>query len=154
MVNIGIVGVGRISAKHIRGIYEAGNAAIAAICDIDTERLHTVGEQLGIPASHRFIDYNDLIACADVDAVEVCTPNHLHVPIALAAARAGKHVQVEKPLGLCAEQEGITELLRTVEEKKLVNMMDFSYRFKDAVRYAKEFLRQGKLGKLLNVNIE
>ncbi len=153
MVKIGIIGMGRISRKHIAGIKEYGNAVITAICDIDTEKLNEVGESLGIPEAYRFTDYLDLINCDEVEAVEICTPNYLHVPMATAAAKAGKAVQVEKPLGLSLN-DGIDELTRVIEEKGVVNMMDFSYRFKEAVRYAKKLIDDGRLGKIVNVNIE
>lgn len=153
MVKIGIIGLGRISAKHISGIKAAGGAKIVAVCDIDAQKLKETGDMLGIQEEYRFIDYHDLVICSEVEAVEICTPNYLHVPMATAAAKAGKHIQVEKPLGI-SRNDGIDELLEIVSTKKLVNMMDFSYRFKDAVRYAKRLIKQGKLGKLLNVNIE
>lgn len=153
MIKIGIVGLGRISNQHIEGIQAAGNAKITAVCDIDKEKLQTVGDKLSIPTGYRFTDYNDLINCKEVDAVEICTPNYLHVPIATAAAKAGKHIEVEKPLGISAS-DGIDELMKVVKENNVVNMMDFSYRFKDAVRYAKHLIENGKLGKLINVNIE
>lgn len=153
MVKIGIIGVGRISAQHISGIKEFGNAEITAICDIDTEKLKTVGDELNIPEEYRFTDYFDLINCSEVQAVEICTPNYLHVAMATAAAKARKPVQVEKPLGISATK-GIDELVSAIDENDVINMMDFSYRFKSAVRYAKDLIEQGKLGKLLNVNIQ
>lgn len=154
MVKLGIIGVGRVAlAHHVNGILSYGKAKITAICDIDEEKLKTVGDDLNIPKSHRFTDYNDLIHCSDVDAVEICTPNYLHVRMALAAVKAGKPVEVEKPLGLSMD-DGIAELEREVKKSGVVNMMDFSYRFKDAVRYAKSLIEKGKLGKIINVNIE
>lgn len=153
MVKIGIIGVGRISAVHIGGIKRAGNAQITAVCDIDEEKLKRAGDELGIPEEYRFTDYHDLIACPEVEAVEICTPNYLHVPMAIDVVKAGKPVEVEKPLGISGE-EGIPELMAALEEKQVPNMMCFSYRFMPAVRYAKHLIEEGKLGKIINVNIE
>ncbi|MEE0883840.1 MAG: Gfo/Idh/MocA family oxidoreductase [Faecalimonas sp.] len=153
MVKLGIIGVGRISNVHIAGIKEAGTAQITAICDVDEEKLKTAGEQLGIPEEYRFKDYHDLINCPEVEAVEICTPNYLHVPMAIDVVKAGKPVEVEKPLGI-SSNEGIPELMAAIEEKKVPNMMCFSYRFMPAVRYAKHLIEEGKLGKIINVNIE
>ena len=153
MVKIGIIGLGRISSRHITGIQESGKAVITAICDIDEEKLKTVGDTLGIPEEYRFTDYNDLINCDEVEAVEICTPNYLHVPMATAVAKAKKSVEVEKPLGISAT-DGIDELMKAIDENGVVNMMNFSYRFMNAVRYAKHLIEDGKLGTLLNVNIE
>ena len=153
MLKIGIIGVGRISAVHIAGIKRAGTANITAICDIDESKLKSVGDQLGIPEEYRFTDYHDLIACSEVEAVEICTPNYLHVPMATDVVKAGKPVNVEKPLGT-AYENGIPELLEALKEHPVTNMTCFSYRFMPAVRYAKHLIDEGKLGKIINVNIE
>lgn len=153
MVKIGIIGVGRIAGGHIFGIKKAGGAEITAICDIDKEKLKKVGDELGIPEAYRFTDYHDLIQCREVEAVEICTPNYLHVPMATAAVKAGKNVEVEKPLGIAVNDE-MTELLEEIEKQKVVHMMCFSYRFTPAVRYAKHLIDKGVLGKIINVNIE
>ena len=153
MLKLGIIGLGRISAVHINGIEKVSDAKITAVCDIDADKLKTVGDKLGIPEEYRFTDYNDLIACDEVDAVEICTPNYLHVPMATAVAKAGKPVEVEKPLGVSAV-DGIEDLTKAIQENNVVNMMCFSYRFMPAVRYAKHLIEKGILGKLLNVNIQ
>lgn len=153
MIRVGIIGVGRISAMHISEVGKLDDAKVTAICDIDEEKLKTKGDQIGIPEHLRFTDYHELIQCSEVDVVEICTPNYLHVPMAIAAVKAGKAVEVEKPLGI-AVSEDMKELMQLLQEKNVVNMMSFSYRFKAAVRYAKHLLEKGMLGKILNVNIE
>lgn len=154
MLRIGIVGAGNIACNiHIPEINACPDGELVALCDIDEAKLKAAGERFGIPEHMRFTDYNDLINCPEVDAVEVCTPNHLHVPIALAAVKAGKPVEVEKPLTTACNSE-MEELVAEIEKKNVVNMMCFSYRFKSAVRYAKHLIDQGKLGKIVNVNIE
>lgn len=154
MIKIGIIGVGRVAVNHhISGLKSVKDAKITAICDIDENKLKEVGDSLNIPEKYRFIDYNDLINCDEVQAIEICTPNYLHVEMALAAVKAGKPVEVEKPLGLSVN-DGMDELAREIKKSGVVNMMDFSYRFKDAVRYAKSLIERGKLGNIVNVNIE
>ena len=153
MLNIGIIGVGRISGMHIGQIKKYDTARISAICDIDETKLQEVGDRLNIPQSHRFTDYRELISCPDVDAVEICTPNHLHVPFALEAVRAGKAVEVEKPLSTFYK-DGVAELLKALEESGTPNMICFSKRFFPPVRYAKELIESGKLGQIINVSVE
>ena len=154
MVRIGVVGTGGIACNvHIPEILKCPEGKLVAICDIDEEKLRAAGEKFNIPENMRFKNYMDLINCPEVDAVEVCTPNHLHVPIALAAVKAGKHVEVEKPLTTESNPE-MAELLSEIEKRGVVNMMSFSYRFKSAVRYAKHLIDEGRLGKIVNVNIE
>lgn len=153
MIGIGIIGVGGIADKvHIPGINEAEDGQLVAICDTDKKRLNGIGDKYNIPQNRRFENYLDLIACSEVDAVEVCTPNYLHVPMAQAAAKAGKPINVEKPLST-----NLTEAKKlgdTLLENSVPNMMCFSYRFKPAVRYAKEILNRGLLGDILSVNVE
>ena len=153
MLKIGIIGVGRRSGGHIEGIRISGKAVVTAICDINEKVLNEVGDRLGIPGNRRFTDYKALVDCSDVEAVERCTPNYLHVPMALYAAKAGKPVEVEKPLAASYNDE-VDELTELLQKGNIVNMMCFSYRFKPAVRYAKHLIDEGKLGKLINVNIE
>ncbi len=152
-IRIGIVGVGGIAnGAHIPPLQACADCQITAVCDIDQERLDKAGDKLGLDAAHRFHDYHDLIACADVDAVEVCTPNYLHVPIALEVVKAGKKLNCEKPLALSgAEAESLEKALEAKQEKA---MMCFSYRFKPAVRYAKKLMEDGALGKVLGVSVE
>lgn len=152
-LRIGIIGVGNIAnGAHLGGLSKCENAKVTAICDIDEKRLQETGDKLSLDEAHRFRDYRDLIACGDVDAVEICTPNYLHVPMALDVVRAGKKLNVEKPLALSAAEA--ETLQKALEEKGEEAMMCFSYRFFPAVRYAKKLLESGVLGKLLGVQVE
>ena len=98
-LRIGIIGAGGIANNaHIPQIEKSAGGVVTAICDTDPVALARTGDRLGLDENHRFTNYEDLIACSDVDAVEICTPNYLHVPMAVAAVKAGKPVNVEKPL--------------------------------------------------------
>lgn len=149
---IGIVGVGSIACgRHIPELLAIDNCQITAICDIDENRLITVGDQLGIPHELRFTDYNDLIASTQVDAVEICTPNHLHIPIATAAVKYGKPVNIEKPLSINLAE--CQPLIHALQENPVENMMCFTYRFMPAIRYAKWILDKGLIGDIINVDV-
>jgi len=113
------------------------------------EKLATVGEKLGIDQAHRFSDYRELIVCPEVDAVTIATPNHLHVDMALAALAAGKAFDCEKPLGLTPEDTG--RLVEALKEKPIPHMINFSYRFIPAARYARDLIQKGKIGKIYHV---
>ena len=141
MLKIGIIGVGSIARNvHIPGIIASDDAVITAICDINPDNLKKIGDDLKLDDAHRFADYNDLISCEDVEAVEICTPNHLHVIIAQEAMKAGKPVNIEKPLSVNYTEASKLETL--LKEKNVPNMMCFSYRFRPAVRYAKELIEK------------
>ena len=118
MVRIGIVGVGGIAQSvHIKELKTYEDVKITAVCDIHEETLNKVGDDLNIPAEYRFTDYNDLVNCDIVDAVEICTPNHLHVEIATAVAKKGKAVEIEKPLAL--RYEDTFELVEILKNNSL-----------------------------------
>lgn len=151
-LRIGIIGTGRISHVHSYDILHSENGVIQAICDIDEAKLNSCGEEWGVPEKYRFTNYVDLINCPEVDAVEICTPNCLHVPIAKEVIKAGKPVNVEKPIA-CSYDE-LPSLYEELEKNKVPNMMCFSYRFRPAVRYAKELMEKGTIGDIVNINIE
>ena len=152
-VRIGLIGCGGIArGAHLPRLAEIEDCEIAALCDIDKAALDRAAEKYGVPPERRFTDYRDLVACPEVDAVEVCTPNSLHVPCALAAVEAGKPVSVEKPLSVSCE--AAQPLLDLLEQKPVVSMMCFSYRFLPAVQYARHLLAQGLLGDIVSVSVE
>ena len=151
-VKIGIVGVGFIAGyAHIPKLQKMEAVEITAICDIDPKQLAAIGDLYEIPASRRFTDYRELINSDAVDAVEICTPNDVHMEIAVAALKAGKPVNIEKPIAINAAQA--EQIARAQQEASLPAMMCFSYRFMPAVRYCKDMLNKGVLGKILSVNV-
>lgn len=153
MIRIGIIGCGGIAnGRHITELLNIKECKITALCDINPGALEKTAARLQLDPSHCFIDYRELIDCEDVDAVEICTPNYLHVPMAEYAAEKKKPVHVEKPLALCAnETKHLKELL---EQNQIPNMMSFSYRFFPAVRYAKSILDKGLIGQVVSVHVE
>jgi predicted dehydrogenase len=152
-IKIGVIGLGGIAGgTHLPGIERCRDFELSALCDIDREKLDRMGERYGIGEAGRFTDYRDLIASAGVDAVDICTPNDCHVPIALEAVKAGKAYSLEKPLALNAG-EAETLAART-RERGVKNMICFSYRFKTAARYARHLVQSGVLGDLYHAYMQ
>ncbi len=152
MVRVGMIGLGNIArGRHLKELTQIKECKVTAICDIDPKAREWAVEHLGLDEAHCFENYEDLIACPEVDAVEICTPNYLHVPMAIAAAKAGKPINVEKPLSI--DYAHAEPLKAALEQNPVPNMMCFSYRFFPAVRFAKWILEQGQLGKIVNVDV-
>lgn len=150
MLRIGIIGLGGIGmGTHVLGIQLCPDAEITAVCDIVPEVLSKRADEIGIDESHRFTDYRDLIDCPDVDAVTIATPNDCHVEIALYAWRRGKPFDCEKPLGLNAADT--VRLADAIRERPVPHMLNFSYRFIPAARYARDLIREGKLGRIYHI---
>ncbi len=100
-LRIGIIGCGA-GVFHLRGYESEPRAKVVALAGLDTERCQRLAKQYEIPAIYG--DYRELLEVADIDAVSIAVPNHLHMPVAIAALEAGKHVLIEKPLARSAEE--------------------------------------------------
>lgn len=149
---IGIIGVGGIAnGAHIPGYLECEDSIITAICDINEKRLNSVGEKLQIPKEGRFIDYNDLLNSGLVDAVDICTPNHVHCEIANAAVDLGFPFSVEKPIGVNYKET--LELYKNVQKTKTPSFVCFSWRYRPYTRYVRDIVISGQLGNLYHIYI-
>src|SRR4029450_1563969 len=89
-------------------------------------------------------EFEALCAAPNVDAVIIATPNFTHKPIALAAARHGKHVMCEKPLGLNAAE--VREMYCSCRDAGVVHITAFTYRFAPSMRYMRHLVKSGSLG--------
>src|SRR5258708_3952682 len=123
-INIGAIGNGRISRIHdLPGVWKYDYAQVIAVCDLDTRRA-TDGKALvndyytkkygkpfdGVSVCH---DYREVIRNKDIDAVLISTPDHTHAMICIAAARAGKHIYMQKPASLTSSKGRIgSEIVR------------------------------------------
>lgn len=94
-LGVGVIGCG-VGQLHLQGFAQDPRVQVVALAGLDEDRCRELAATFGVLRVYR--DYQDLIADPDVQAVTVAVPNILHVPVALAALEAGKHVMVEKPL--------------------------------------------------------
>ena len=149
-IRMGVIGVGSIArGSHIAGIKRSPDAELVAVCDIVPKKLEEAAKDYGLDASRCFLDYENLLKCPDVDAVSICTPNDVHVPIALAAVKHGKPFAVEKPLSV--DGRSAKRLHEAVKAAGIPNMVCFSYRFRGAALYARDLIAEGRLGTLRHV---
>ncbi|MBM4047469.1 MAG: Gfo/Idh/MocA family oxidoreductase [Planctomycetes bacterium] len=93
-LGIGFIGCGEIAVATAKGLAMAQNARLAMAMDVSEALAKDMGEQYQAPFT---TDVDKLLASPDVHAVYIATPHHLHAPMAIKAAQAGKHVMVEKP---------------------------------------------------------
>jgi predicted dehydrogenase len=143
-IGVAMVGCGGIALQnHLPGFELCPQAKVVALCDSNPEVLERAKKQTGI--STGFIDYNNVLRQADVDAVVIATPNFTHAPIALAAIAAGKHVLCEKPIAMnLAEAK---QMLMAAEAAGIVHMTAFTYRFVPAMRYMAHLVKSGVIGR-------
>jgi predicted dehydrogenase len=137
----GIVGTGFIGAVHARSALLAG-ARLVGVTASTPERSARAASALG--ADRGFDSGEALIESADVDVVHICTPNHLHAPLAEAALAAGKHVVCEKPLAMDSGQaQGLVDAAAGAGTQATV---PFVYRYYPTVREARARVRAGSVG--------
>ncbi|ANS76600.1 oxidoreductase [Paenibacillus yonginensis] len=148
MIYYGIAGCGHIAAKHIEAIRRTEGAVLTAICDPDAKRLHEAAGRTGAAA---YATLGDMLAQEKkLDAVCICTPSGLHAEMAVMAARAGRHVVIEKPLALTVEDgEWIAKAVRQSGVKAAVVHPN---RYRPAVRELKAALDRGLFGRLGHVS--
>jgi UDP-N-acetylglucosamine 3-dehydrogenase len=139
-----IAGCGSIGRRHARVLRSMGVHA-PMICDPSEDQRRTLAEEVSV--GEQFADYGTALA-AGPEAVFVCTPTALHVPMALAAVQGGAHVLVEKPLS--ESEEGLDALRRALEERDKVLMVAFCFRFHEGLRRAKALVDEGRIGRLLS----
>ncbi|WP_100444008.1 Gfo/Idh/MocA family protein [Glycomyces xiaoerkulensis] len=136
-----IIGTGFMGRVHSHAITAAGGE-ITGISGSSPDRARQAADALRAPQI--FDDADEAIAAADV--VHVCTPNHLHAPIALAAIEAGKHVVCEKPLATDADTA--RAMTDAAEAAGVVAAVPFVYRFHPMVREARARVAAGGVGRL------
>ncbi|QII28193.1 Gfo/Idh/MocA family oxidoreductase [Stenotrophomonas maltophilia] len=142
-LGVAIVGTGMIGAVHRRAALLAG-ADIRGVAASSPQRALEVARSWNVPRAYRNIE--EVVADPQVQVVHVCTPNHLHHPMAQAALQAGKHVICEKPLATTLEDA--QALAALVASTGLIATVPFVYRYHPVVREARARIAQGELGPL------
>lgn len=143
-VKIGIIGTGLIAQfAHIPAYQESG-AEIIAVCDIVEKRAKEVAERFSIPRVYR--DYKELLEDPDIEAVSICTPNHLHAQMTIDALENSKHVLCEKPMAMNLKEA--ESMLDTAKKTGKILMVGFNNRFRGDAQKLKQFIDSGKLGEI------
>src|SRR5476649_818390 len=152
-LNIGMVGYGFMGRTHSNAFRSAGNffdlpyePVLRTICARNKERANAFAAQWGYQSS--VTDWRALVDSKDIDLIDIASPNDTHAEIAIAAAKAGKMVMCEKPLGRnAAESEA---MVNAVEAAGVPNMVWYNYRRVPAVTLAKQLIDEGRLGRIFH----
>jgi len=157
-IQIGAIGVGRISREHdLPEIMAFDQARVVAVCDLDSKRLQqgqafveTNYAKKGVNLKVRtYADYEALLKSPDIDAVVISTPDHWHAKPAIEAAKAGKHVYLQKPATLTiAEGRAMSDM---VHRCGIVFQLVTQQRSIDHFRIAAELVRNGRIGRVHTV---
>lgn len=145
-LNIGVIGLGEIGAVHCDALLQIPQAKLLAVADIDETRAKQIALQTG---AQPYQNYQELLAREDIDAVIIATPDHLHKEPCIQAAKAGKHILVEKPLAMTLEDS--MAILGAVEKANVKLMVGFTLRFFPQYQHAKASIEKGELGNLISL---
>lgn len=143
MINIGIIGAGRIGKVHGESIiYHIKGAQVKAMADpYWTPDSRKWAEQMGIPA---YDDYHEILNDKSIDAVLICSSTQTHAPISIEAIRAGKHVFCEKPIS--RELSEIKAVMKELEHSKVKYQVGFNRRFDHNFLAVRNAVKNGQIG--------
>jgi myo-inositol 2-dehydrogenase/D-chiro-inositol 1-dehydrogenase len=152
-LNIGLIGYGFMGRAHSNAFRTAPrffdlpfNPVLKAVCARNPDRVKSFSENWGYESIET--DWRKLIERKDIDLIDIASPNDTHAEIAVAAAKAGKMVMCEKPLGRDAtEAKAMTE---AAESSQVPNMVWYNYRRVPAVTLIKSLLEEGRFGKIFH----
>jgi predicted dehydrogenase len=141
-IGIGIVGACGRGSSFKTACDALGDVKIRAVCDINEKELAAARERLG--ADEQYTDYEEMLGKANLDAVIIGTPMHLHVPQAIAALKRNLHVLCEVTAGVSLEE--CKELVLACKASKGIYMMAENYTYTKPNQIIKELVRQGLFG--------
>ncbi len=140
-IKVGIVGTRGLST--LMGFNALPHVEVTALCDLDADTLARAGDEVGIAPSHRYRIFEDMLE-SDIDAVVIATPMQCHVPQAIAALEAGKHVLSEVTAGVTMDE--LWWLCETVEKYGKTYMMAENYMYMPQIQLVRELAQKGMFG--------
>jgi len=143
-LRIGVIGVGQIGQVHLDNYKAIPEVEVVAIADMNEPHARNVAGRNGIPDS--YADFHDLLTRPDIQAVDVCLHNNLHMPVSVAALQAGKHVYCEKPMA--GSYRDAEVMFQTARAQGLKLSIQLSTLFSPETKAAKSLIDQGLLGRL------
>lgn len=144
-LRVGVVGCGGIfNIAHRPAYLKMEDVEIVALCDINRERAERF--LVDFPNAEIYTDYKEMIANAPIDSVDICTPNYLHAPVAIAAMEAGKHVFSEKPDA--TKPEDVMAMKATAEKTGKTLMVMRNNRYVPTSAFARKYIQEGNAGEI------
>jgi len=147
-VTLGHIAVGGRGTAVMRGFRSCRNAQSVAVADCFKDRVDHRAQLIG---GKGYQDFRDLLARKDIDAVAICSPDHWHVPLAVAAAKAGKDAYVEKPLGMSIEQNQICR--KAFRDNERMFQYGTQQRSSRHCHFGCELVRRGLIGEVHTIEV-
>ncbi|GAB4292173.1 MAG: O-antigen biosynthesis protein WlbA [Myxococcota bacterium] len=150
-IGVALVGCGRISERHLTAFKDNSELCEAlAVCDVIKERAEKAAE---ISGAKPYTSYQEMLEHPGIEVVFIATPSGTHPELGIAAARAGKHVVTEKPIGITLES--VDELIKTCDDKNVRLFVIKQNRLNATMQLLKRAFEKGRFGKvyLAQVNV-
>jgi predicted dehydrogenase len=132
-INVAVIGCGCISSVHLDALLKIKGCNIHTVCDIDKNKAKNTAEKYNCKFT---INYKDILNDMEIDAVHILTPHYLHTKMAIEANNAGKHVVLEKPIGIRIEE--LQEIANISEKSNAFIGVTFQNRYNPTIRKMKE----------------
>jgi len=142
-LRVGVIGCGA-GIFHLEGYSAEPRVKVVALAGLDTDRCAMLAKRFDIPNIYR--EYQELLAQDDIDAVSIAVPNFLHMPVAIAALDAGKHVLIEKPLARHTD-EG-RQMVEAAKRNNRILAVSFQRRTRHDVEIVRDQIASGALGRV------
>jgi predicted dehydrogenase len=149
-IRIGLIGTGGMGKAHATAFknvplvfgQEPGRPVLEIVADVDAKALEKWAGEFGF--ARWTTNWQEIVEDPHVDVVDITTPNHLHAEMAIAAARAGKHIYCEKPLATTSAEAA--QIVAEVEKRGLISIVGFNYLKNPAQGFARQIIASGELG--------
>jgi predicted dehydrogenase len=154
-ITVGTVGVGPQGRSVLEMFLASSDARVVAVCDVNALRREDARKRVDLfyqgTGCAAYSDFRELVAREDIDVVHCATPDHWHVLVALEAARAGKDMYIEKPLGLGLEWD--KTLRSEIHSRGNIFQFGTQHRSERHFRFACELVLNGRIGKLHTIRV-
>ena len=144
---IGLVGCGRISRSHFDALERVDGLSLVGVCDTVADRARAAGEEFGVPW---FRSEDEMLAGVTCDVVVICTPSGLHPAHGTLAAKAGKHVIVEKPMAISLA--AADELVHACDDAGVHLFVVKQNRLNPAIQLLRRAIDKGRFGRIFMAN--
>src|SRR5947209_8613514 len=151
-LGVGILGTSWVSGEHIRACEANPHTDVRAILSLERSRAAAKAEEHGLASCRAYDRLEELLDDPAVRIISICTPHHLHVPQGIAAAKAGKHLLIEKPVAL--DVAGLRELQAAVRAARVKTLVSFVLRWNPLFETIRALLADAVVGQLFYAEVD
>ena len=151
-LGVGVIGTGWVAGEYLRAFKSNPHTELRGLVSRDRARAEAKAAEFQLPHCRAYDRPEEMLQDPSVRIVAICTPHHLHVNQAVAAAQAGKHLVIEKPVAL--DVRGLRKIQAAVRAAKVKTVVSFVLRWNPMFDMVKTFLADGLLGKLFLAEVD